>query len=272
MILMRRFSFLVVLSLLTTSVQAADAAPSFEVRGLRIVGEAYGEQDMQTRPFNWSKGTTVVVLVTLPRGGIIAFDPTASKVETFVDDKGSNMLETKSSQFHFGGGPFGSWPKISKDAKAAVIELQSKQVPAKGATKLSAKGTLVFKKATRKKTYTHKDVALKVGTKIEAGSIPFEVTKVGKPQWGSDKDRLAVTLKATQDLSKIAAVRFLDAEEKEIKSRPFGTTKSSAFGKTTIQQSYRLEQKVDAVTVAIDYWEDMEVLNLPFEVEASVGL
>jgi len=269
---MKQILFVGALVSLLGAAFGAEIEPTFEVRGLRVVGKPYREEEPQTRPFNWSEGTTVVVLVTLPKGGIIAFDPKASKVETFTDDKGTNLLEAKSSKFHFGGGPFGSWPKISEDARAAVIEVQSNGLPAKGATKLTVKGTLVFKTAKQKKTYTAKDIALKVGTKIEAGSIPFEITKVGKPKWGGNKAKLAVTLKATQDLSQIAAIRFLDAEGNEIKAQPAGTTKMSSFGRTTIQQNYRLEEEVKTATVAIDYWEDLEIVNLPFEVQATLGL
>jgi len=256
---------------------AADA-PRVKVCGLRIVAKGYGQGMSGLRPLNGMEGASLAVLVHVPDGGLISFDKKASKLAQFVDDKGTNLLQpvrkAGRSRFQFGSGRpvFGPFPKISKDAKAAMMEISAGRVPAKGASKLTAKGTFVFKRATAKKTATHKNVALKPGAKIKAGPASFEVTKVGKPKWSMGGAKFAVTLKTTQDLSMIAKIRFQDAAGKEIKARLGSTTTMGMFGARTVTREYHLSKKLDRATVVVEYWQDMQTVKVPFSVTASVGL
>ena len=45
-----------------------------------------------------------------------------------------------------------------------------------------------------------------------------------------------------------------------------------AFDRVTADMSFALKTKVGAVTVVIDYWEDMARLAVPFKIKASIGL
>ena len=210
-----------------------------------------------------------LIVVQNPGGGLLKLDRKASKLKTLADDKGTNLLKTsKASAFRAPG--IGMSSNISKDGKACMAELVSEGIPAKGATGILASGTMVFKSATKKKTFTHKDVALKPGSEIKAGAVVFTITKAGKPKRGNAE--LEITLKTNTDILSIAAIRFLDAAGKEIPSKGAGSSTSTMGGRVTVHKRLRFKKKVAAATVAIDYWMDMKTLKVPFSIKATIGL
>ena len=250
---------------------AAAAKPTVEVSGVRIVGEGYGKtrHGSELRAFNWSPGTAVAVLVKNPGGGLLELDRKASKLKKLADDKGTDLLKTSKSSA-FGARGFGMGSRISKDGKACMAELVSSGIPAKGAKEIVASGTMVFRFATQKKTFTHKNVALKPGTKVKAGAIAFEITKAGKPRWGDAA--LEIPLKTNTDISGIAGITFLDAAGKGIPSQEAGGSTMKMGKLITVEKGFQFKKKVTVATIAIDYWMDMKTLKIPFDVKATIGL
>jgi len=255
--------------------QEAAQTPKVEVRGVRIVGDGYGEGMEGIRPFNWSKGTTIVLLVSKPDGGIV--EVSEAKATTFVDDKGTNLAapQTRGGFMMSGGG----MSQISDDGKACMAEINADRVPAKGATLISAKGTILLKCGSKKETVEQKNVALKQGTAITAGPFNLKITKTGEPEmmfgWGGDdenKDAWQVTLQAKQDLSNVAEINFLDAAGKEIEVSDGGTSSMSFGNSVTVDKSFILPKQMDPATIAITYWADLKEVKVPFDLKATVGL
>jgi hypothetical protein len=252
--------------------------PTARAVGLRVVEEGYtskSESESQgsfaeLRAFNWSAGTTVALLVSSAQGGLIAFDEKASQVESFSDDRGTNLLAGKKSGFSFNRGYGGG--TVSRDGKACLIELKSENVPASGARTLDIKGKLVLSAAKNRKTYAAKGVKAKEGSEVKAGPIPMKIAKVGEPEWSSRDEKFAVTLEAQQALSNVAGIRFLDAGGKEIESSPGGSMATSMFGKTTVQRSFNFKEKLSAFTVEITYWTDLRRIEVPYRISIGVGL
>lgn len=254
-----------VAAVFSPAIAAQDSAKaSFRVAGIRVAAPA-DEDEM--RPFNWSSGTTIALRLDFPAGGLIEIDEDASKLQAFVDDKGTNLLE---GEERFGNSGFGSFPKISEAGNAALIEITGPSVPAADAGKLIAKGTLVVRAATKKKTFTHKDVALKANGKIEAGSFPLTIKSFGKSDWQEDKNEVALTGKG--DVSTIAEIRFLGADGKPLESDRISTMSFGSGESTNVEWSYTLPLNAKVVTVEIDYWQDMKTLELPFGVASGVGV
>ncbi|MHC4091528.1 MAG: hypothetical protein ACYSVY_14860 [Planctomycetota bacterium] len=248
--------------------QAADGGTdgaTVEVCGLRIVGPSYGDEDTM-RPFNWSTGTTLVLQVVYPGGGLIGFDGEAAKVATLADEKGKDLLVK--GRYTTPG--FSFMPSFSEDGKAAIVEITGGGVPTRGASQVRAEGTMVFNAASKTETHKQTDVALERGAKIKAGPIPFTIKKVGKPDWGEEP--LQITLETNQATDTIASVRFLDDKGKEIKSSAAGGSRMSLGSQVQIEKNYNLQEKVVSVTVEITYWTDMRPLEVPFNVTATVGL
>lgn len=258
------FGLSVCLTLPTT--RAENSAPAqISVRGLRLVGKPYKGEDSM-RPFNWFAGTAMAVQVDVPAGGLIELDR-ASDLSAMTDDKGTNLIARDKDRGIAGG--IGGLPMISEDGKAALIEITGPGTPAPGAKTIRAKGTLVFKQATKKKTF--KDVVvLQKRSTADSSPITLTITRVGKPEWGSEP--LGVTFRAHQDTSAIADIRFFDVKGSPIEAREAGTTRMGTPERMTVDLSFALTRKVDVVNIEIDYWEDLRQLVVPFDIRASVGL
>ena len=239
-----------------------------EVRvcGLKVVGQGYGEEYTGLMPLSSQAGTEIALMVTCSAGGLISFDRDASTLAQFVDDRGTNLFS--SADMFLQG--FDSMQRISKDGKACLIDISGKNIPAKGATKIQASGNLILIRASKTQSYKQEKVALKKGTTVKAGDVPFTISEVKKPEWGEGEVQL--TLQTNQDIPQIKSFKFYDAQGKEMKSTPAGSSRMQAFNKITVDKNFELYQKVDEVTIEITYWLDMQKLKVPFEVEVSVGL
>ncbi len=247
---------------------ADDAASKTKVTayGLRVVPKPFEGNDMM-RAFHAFEGTSVAILLEQPSGGLISFDSDSSKIESFTDDKGKNLLESTSE---FGMPALPMSPEIGEGGKAVVIEINGGQTPTKGATSLKIKGKLAFKAATQKKSYTHKDLEVKEEAKIEAGPIPLTIGRAGKPEWGEEP--LEIVLQAKKHLDEVASIRFLDADGKEIESSESGSMTMSLGDSVSVERSYTLAKKVEKVTVEISYWTDMKAIEIPVDLTVSLGL
>jgi hypothetical protein len=263
-------SSLVILSSLTTEAvgqrgaSARDGA-KVEAVGLRVVGEPYGGRD-DMRPFNYYAGTTAVLLLTRPGGGLIAMDDDASEVTRFADERGKDLLvEGKFSQ-----PGFSAFPRISEDGAAALVEVSGGAVPTRGATTVSIGGKAVLKVATKKATHERADVAVKKGTSVEIGPFRFTVVDVGKPDWGDEP--LQITFEAKQELDALAEIRFTGPDGKAIEHHSGGTMTSRMGNQVNIRQSYRLVRKVDRVSIEVDAWTDLRTIEVPIDVKVGIGL
>ena len=245
------------------------AAATVKVAGLRVVDAGEGKGFGGLRAFNWTQGTSVALMVSVPAGGLIEFDHTASKLDKMVDDKGTDLLKGK-GDMNFSSAGFSMMAQMSKDGKAAMVDADGPSLPAKEAREISIAGTMVFQRATGRETLQQENVALKQGEKIKAGKIAFEIIKAGKPDWSNAP--MQITLSANQDCTSIAAIRFLDAAGKEIEAEPAGGSTMRMMGKVVVEKNFNFPAKIDKATVAIEYWKDMTDLKVPFSLKASVGL
>lgn len=256
--------------LLASDARAAgevDSPPPITVEtcGLRVVAPtSEGAGDL--RAFNQFAGTTVALQVVRPSGGLISFDRDASRLEIFADDRGTNLLVKKG----FMSPGFGAWTRISDDGRVAMLEVNGGALPSSGARQIDIKGNLVFKVATEKKTFQQKKVSLTAGTKIQAGPIAFTIKEVGKPGWGDEP--VQITLEAKQEVDSLFSVRFLDDAGREIKSAAASSSRMKMFNSVVVEKSYRLAEKVDSLTIELTYWMDMQTVELPLDLSASVGL
>lgn len=244
-----------------------EEAPAILVRGLRIIApadESLAGGDL--RAFNWFDGTAVAILLPQPTGGVISVDEDACTLDSFTDDKGTNLLE--------GGRRFGSDPisdaKVSDDGKAVLIELSAPNIPAPGATRLLASGSVVIVRAGNRQPVEHPNVALKPGTAVAAGPLPFTVSKAGKPEYGDHP--LEVELEFKQAIDALAEVRFLDAQGNAIDVSPIGTMTMVRGDRVTVRKTFMLSAPLQTATIVLDLWTDLSKVSVPFKVDTSVGL
>jgi len=248
------------------------ARPTVTVQGLRLVKPAPGDND-RMRAFNWSRGTTVSLLFTLPSGGLIATDRDASRITVFSDDKGKDLTKPDGeSKFGRDEASFEMSPNITADGKFCLTEVDAPAVPTPGATSLILNGRLVCVVATQKKEFKSENVALKPDTKITAGSMPLTITKIGKPDWGGEDAVFSVTFETNQKIDAIESIKFLDGAGKEIGSSRSSTQTMNMMDHVTVTTTYNLKAKAETATIVISQWMDLKKVAIPFRLHIGVGM
>ena len=214
-----------------------------------------------------SEGTRLQMSISLPGRTFIGEARDECKFGKFTDDKGTELFaplghvpETDDWLGTFG-------PKFSSDGKLCGLQIEAPGLPAKDATKLQFAGTLVLRCGLMPKSIEQKNIALKKGAKITVGPVPFEI--VNAKVEGNDTK---VELKANKTLERIIKIAFFNAQGKEIKSDREGYESGSIFGSYTINQYFVLSGKPTVINVKISYFDKVENVTVPVNVEAGLGL
>jgi hypothetical protein len=229
------------------------------VAGLRIVGPGVGPENDHQRPFNWSQGTTVVVAVKVA--------PPYALVEI---DKDKSTLELADSQGTALDSPEVGWsPDFTKDGTAALVDLESKGLPAEGSSHVAAKGTLMFKAASGVRTVKAPGVKLEKGTPVKLGPTTTITISEMEPNEGSEDGPL-VSFKSTRTVMKgIKALRAKDAKGAPIEVH---WQQSGGF-EEEYEMGYRLKGAGKGpVTFEFDLFDGLRDLPVAFDVKAGVGI
>jgi hypothetical protein len=244
---------------------------TIEACGLRVIAPLPVAED-KLRAFNWSPGTTVALLIRAPGGGLVQFDHKNSALTKFIDGKGNDLLPGPNKEAKTFGTPgFSLFPNISPDGKACSIEVTAHSIPAKDSGAIKLEGTLTLLIAKEKKEFALKDVPLKKGSKITAEKTELVIEKAGKPEWGNEP--LAITLRShNTELDEVAEIKFFKDDGTEIKARRTGSSKMGILGAMTVDWDYVLADKVDALTVKVYLWADLQKKKVPFSLSVDVGL
>ena len=254
------------LGVLSGSVPAQDGPVKATVAGVRVVRDSHGEKFGGLSAFNTQKGATLALMLRSSQGAIIAIDSRESKLDSFTDDKGTK-LDVKGQ---FGRGGIGSFPRISDDGKAAVVEIQGGAIPAKGSVKLQAKGMLKVTVASDKKSIKSKPVKVGKDAVVKIGeNYQFTMKKVGKPNFGDNV--LQIDLEIKKRIDEVADIKFYTADGKPIEAKGAGSS-SGGFGNNwTVTKSFSFAKKHASIIVELDYWSKKKILAVPFDISAGVG-
>lgn len=231
--------------------------PDVELAGLRVIGSGYGLNGAELRAFHQQSGTSLALVVRAPKNKkIVEVDDSQCSMEKFTDDRGLNLLEDVD---------WGGFPKISKSGELALVEVSSKKRPSRGASRLIAKGAIQLRVAASAKTEKIENLKTEVGVKANVGQ---EVIQVLKAQLENDGLSLALQINR-KFMDNMKEIRFYTP-----KSDPIEIWGRGAFTFGNVSQvEYNLDTKSipEALTVEIDLWQELETLNISFEIETGVG-
>ncbi len=232
--------------------------PAIQLAGLRVVGSGYGLNGTELRAFNQSSGTSLVLLVRAPDGKkIVEVDDSKCSLTEFTDNSGHNLLD---------GVDWGGFPKVSKDGRLALVEVSSKNKPARDASRLQAKGTVHLRVASSERLEKIENLKLAVGTKANIQQETIQLVKVQ-----NDPDGMVLVLQVSRKFKdNMKDIRFFTTEGNLLNIWGRG---SFTFG-SAAQLEYNLETKLkpEALKVEIDIWQGLETLDLAFEIESGVGI
>lgn len=244
-----------------------------EVAGVQVINKIYPPKDPSNKnsfggnmdtlvPFNsFDPGVSVALMISSPKGGLLDVDTDASKIETFADDKGTVLYDQKSS-FRKG---FGSFNKVSKDGKVALVNIEGKIPLAAGATKVTAKGTAALRVGSKTTKHPVAKTILKKGTPIKAGAFEFTVTEAK-----SQGDDISISFETKTDPATIASFRFLGADGTEIESNRTMSGSMGFGGKKSYSFTYDVKVAQPQLALEIEVWDDMKEINVPFSVVIPV--
>jgi hypothetical protein len=195
----------------------------------------------------------MVLWVKMPAGqGLIDIDEDASLLQSFGDDKGTNM-----------GGKFGNFPRVFKDGSGGLVEISSTGFPATTATALLAEGALSMNVATGTRKTRVANVRLQNDAKFTFEKTPMVVSDVG-----AEGEAQTFTIKLPRRVMEaIKDVAFLDAKGQPIEGRRTG----SGYMNDAAEMGFTVETTAKTVTLEFEAWQGLRVVKVPFRVKAGLA-
>jgi hypothetical protein len=229
---------------------------SVKVVGLEIHRSNPDDQIMIFNP-----GTSVTVMLSQPGKAILGLDGRASKLETFADDKKTDLTKTKST---FGREWLNAaFLRFNKDSSQCVFQIYAPGTPVEGADKVFVKANLAVLCGKEEKVVEQKNAALKVGDKATLDAIEMNVQK-GFPEGK------AVTVVFTTPDRSIKTIEFIDSKGKAI-NQVFTNTNFLTFPKPQCQTVCSLSAPAEPVTIKVTYFSKTETIMAPVDLRFGVG-
>jgi hypothetical protein len=231
------------------------AMPQIAAAGLRVTGLGIGANGTEVKPFMETPGTTVVLAIQAPKGnGIVDIDGHGSKLEVFSDDKGTSLLEE---------GRVGSFPKITEDGSAALVELEVRARPSAGASALSVQGTIAMTLAGGSKPMRAANVKIDTNQTFKIGATTLTI---GETKVEDEATQFTVNLPRSL-LTMIRDIKFFDSKNAPIEGRRRG----SGYFNEKANLDLEAKTKDKAFTIEFEVWQNPRVIKAPFKLDAGLG-
>ena len=256
---------------LPSTAQIAAQSRQAKIIGLQVyTPDPDNPTEAEIGGFGNEPGTSLYLKIPGNGKVIIGIDEKASKLTSFVDDKGTDLSKKRKIKGPWGFGIKHYWltkTRISKEGKACIVQINSQHTPQAKAQALTLKADIVLSCGAAKKTVRKENFALKTGSTLAVGTMNLKVEKAGKPEWGDAK--LSVTFSSKDEFSTITSLEFLDSNGKKIDSRHVG---SGSSGRNYYSRTYALQQKVDTATISVTYYAELESVTVPIDIRTALGL
>lgn len=243
-----------VVALEASSREQGSKTPTIVVGGIQVAKVAAPKDEMLSRPFNSENGTKLVLWIQMSAGqGLIEIDEDASILQKFGDDKGTDL-----------GGRFDNFPDEFKDGSGGTLEISSTGMPAAGAARLTAEGTIALTVADGVKPQRIANLLIANGRTFALDKTTVTVAEVATS--GGD---LTFDLKLPRQVMEgIKDVRFFDAKGQPVEGRRTGSGYMNDAG----EMSLSVKTAVKTLTIEFDVWQGRRVIKVPFKVQAGLGL
>jgi hypothetical protein len=233
--------------------------PAVRLAGLRVIGPGYGLNGTELRAFNQASGLSLAFVVQAPENTkMVEVDDSKCSLTLLTDDLGHNLL--------LDGVDWDGFPNISKDGQLALIEVRSKGRPARNSSRLLAKGEIRLRVAASQKTVKIENFKIEIGAKA---NVEQNIIQIMKAQKENDNLNLVLQIKRSF-MNSLKDIRFYNGKGHPIEIRGRG---SFTFGNASqIQYDLDLKSVPAALMVEIDIWQDLKIMDLPFEIDIGLGL
>jgi hypothetical protein len=244
---------------------AAEESWKTQVVGIMVTAP---EGSLDNRSFCWKSGVTVSAALSSPNLKIVEVDSSGSKINSFTDDKGTDLMDAPDSKDVFNKpGVSVQLPSGDKGFTSVIMDLKALGHPAKDATMLKISGKVAAQVAGDSKQATIDNAEIKPETTFKAGEISIKISDASMKKGYSGKEEFIVTFSGTTDLKNISKVEFFDAQGTVIES----SKRSWGGGLGSYRIEYALKKSVDRAKIVVSYWTDLKTVEIPFNIKTSVG-
>jgi hypothetical protein len=224
---------------------------------VEVVRVEVNKKHDKTVPYSYT-GISVSLEVRQPGKQVLGLDP-SSAVSEFKDDKGTSLLFPGIFKTQF------SQMAVAKDHSGMTVAVfRNGAAPAKGATKISLKGTLVLVCGLDPKETEEKEIEFKANTTVKTGDYTVKVT--GEKGFGSAGAFFTITSAAAN--MTLSSVTVKDADGKAVEVTPMG---HYGYSKHWVY-SYGLKKVMPKGKISVNYFSKEEKATVPVDVSFGVGL
>lgn len=263
-------SLILVLTLgLATGAGEPPLLPTVDVAGVAVVRESFDEGgENPYRPFGLEPGTRLSVVFRSPAVRLVCFDAGASTVDSFTDDRGTNLMAL-AHRLQVPG-YLGHGCGIIKNGRVAHVEIFGGTPPAAGAGFVQARGKAVFFTGSTTARLVSAPVKAEKGAEIHVGeAFHFQVARWD--EGGIGGKGATVSLRVQSHPAGIAQLRFLDGGGQVVESRPAGTVVEGEGEDRVFLLHFQLAAMPPEIALEIDSWSDLQRVEVPYEARAGIG-
>jgi hypothetical protein len=250
--------------------RATDATNQWNVQvvGVMVVSPEGGKDN---RAFCWKPGVTVSAVFSPVAGKIVSLKESDSKIISFRDDQGTDLMAATPSQDPFNKPGISCAPASVEGGVSSVnIDLKASGQPAKGAAGLNISGMVSAEIADFTKQFTVENVEIKTNATFSLGDLPVVISNVGtnRNPWMAKDYKYSVTFSSLRNLASISNLEFFDAQGNKIEAQ------KSAWGDGFLgyMAEYILKQNVDHAKIVATCWQNLKTVEVPFSIKTGIGL
>ena len=261
-------AFILGIPAMPTALAGESSQTNLQVVALMVVAPNGGNDN---RNYCWKPGVTVSVLYSPTEGKIVTFNENESKLDSFTDDKGTDLMAAPPSTDPFNKpGISGMLPMANAGASSITFDLKASGQPAKGATAFSITGKASLQIAAGTHQFTVENVDIKTNAAFSLGDLPVVITEAGtnRNPWASKDYKYSVTFSSLRDLQSISSLEFFDAAGNKVEAEKRGW----GGGPLGYMIQYDFKQIGQSVRVVATCWQDLKTMELPISVHATAGL
>lgn len=229
------------------------------------------EGGKDNRSYCWKPGVTVSVMLSPTAGKIVKFNQNDSKLDSFTDDKGTDLTAAPPSQDPFNKPGISYMPSGSdKGDSSIVFDVKASGQPTKGATVFHISGKVNVQVAASTKQFTVENVEIKTNVSFSLGDLPVTISDAGtnRSAWSAKEYKYSVTFSSLHNLESISSLEFFDAGGNKIEA----VKRSWGGGFLGYMMQYDVKQNMDRVKIVATCWQDLKTVEVPFSIKTGVGL
>lgn len=260
-----------VVSAQTTPPAGSDTQPA---DGIYVIGvsvmapNATNTYKLNSTPL--PEGTQVHVVLVDGKRQLVGADADASKLQSFADDKGTDLMTSKVSG---GYSKAGFWFSCAgRERHSYSISILSPSAPAAGAKELKLKGELAMVVGADEKEVSQDVASLAQGQKIAIGPLAGEVVAYGEHKKGDGSFWLAsVSVRGDKPFDAIKSMEATGPDGKKIEISITGTQSFRMGEKGTYTISFNVLAPIKDAKFKVTYFDKLETIKVPFEKTVTLG-